>query len=211
MVGKSKKSKAASLDPAKAIKPEEKIKVAKQMLLDMKEKLLAEGLGKCLPEHLARPFDIGDEGDRADIERTHEFSILISARDKEKLAAIEETLEKIREGTYGMCEDCGDKIGWERLKAMPLAKLCVTCQSHLEKETAHQKFAEEGMENQPLIDEAEGRKRIDEAKQQSRFRRFSSGANFLHKIMEPAYIEGGSDRTKLARACHPSRPPFFKE
>ena len=38
---------------------------------------------------------------------------------------------------------------------MPLAKLCVTCQSRLEKETPHQKFAEEGMRSQPLIGEAE--------------------------------------------------------
>jgi DnaK suppressor protein len=122
------------------------------------KKVLAEGLGKSLPEDLARPFDIGDEGDHADTERTHEFSILISARDKEKLAAIEEALEKIREGAYGVCEGCGDEIGWGRLKAMPLAKLCVTCQSHLEKERAHQKFAEEGMRDQPLIGEAEGKK-----------------------------------------------------
>jgi RNA polymerase-binding transcription factor len=156
MVGKSKKSKSSSLVPAKTIKPEVKIEAARKMLLDMKEKLLAEGLGKCLPEDLARPFDIGDEGDRADTERTDEVSILISARDKEKLVAIEEALEKIREGTYGVCEDCGDEIGSGRLKAMPLAKLCVTCQSRLEKETAHQKFAEEGMRNQPLMGEAEG-------------------------------------------------------
>ena len=157
MVGKSKKSKSGSLHPAKKIKPEEKIKAARKMLLDMKQKLLAGGLGKTLPEDLARPFDIGDEGDHADSERTHEVSILLSARDKEKLGAIEEALETIGEGTYGVCEDCGDEIGWGRLKAMPLAKLCVTCQSHMEKETAHQKFAEEGMRNQPLIGEAEGK------------------------------------------------------
>ena len=157
MVGKSKKSKSGSLDPAKTIKPEEKIKAATKMLLDMKEKLLAGGLGKSLPEDLARPFDIGDEGDHADSERTHEVSILLSARDKEKLGAIEEALEKIREGAYGGCEDFGDEIGWGRLKAMPLARLCVTCQSRLEKETAHQKFAEEEMRNQPLIGEAEGK------------------------------------------------------
>jgi DnaK suppressor protein len=156
MVGKSKKLKSGPLDPAKTIKPEEKIESARKMLLDMKEKLLAEGLGKCLPEDLARPFDIGDEGDRADTDRTHEVSILISARDKEKLVAIEEALEKIRERTYGVCQDCGDEIGWGRLKAIPLAKLCVTCQSRLEKETAHQKFAEEGMRNQTLIGEMEG-------------------------------------------------------
>ena len=157
MAGKSKKSKSGSMDPAQTIKPEEKIKAARKMLLDMKEKLLAEGRGKSLPEDLARPSDIGDEGDRANTERTHEFSILLSARDKEKLWAIEEALEKIREGTYGVCEDCADEIGWGRLKAMPLAKLCVTCQSRREKETAHEKFTEEEMRNRSLIGEAEGK------------------------------------------------------
>ncbi len=53
-VGKSKKSKSGSLDPAKTIKSEEKIKATRKMLLDMKEKLPAEGDGKSLPEDLAR-------------------------------------------------------------------------------------------------------------------------------------------------------------
>jgi len=155
MAEKIKKSKAGSVKPAAKIKPEEKIKVARKTLLEMKEKLLAEGFGKSLPEDLARPFDIGDEGDRADIERTHEVSILLSVRDKEKLQAIDEALEKLREGTYGVCEECGDEIGGGRLKVMPLAKSCVTCQSRLEKETAHQKFAK-GKFDQSLIGEAEG-------------------------------------------------------
>lgn len=158
MAEKSKKSKSGSLNQAKTIKPEKKITTAKETLLDMKEKLLAEGLGKSLPEDLARPFDIGDEGDRADTERTHEVSILLSVRDKEKLQAIEESLEKLREGTYGMCEECGDEIGPRRLKAMPLAKLCVPCQSRLEKEQAHQTFAEEKLD-QSLINEGAGDER----------------------------------------------------
>ena len=64
MADKSKKSKAGLVKPAANMKPEEKITVARKALLEMKEKLLAEGLGKSLPEDLARPFDIGDEGDR---------------------------------------------------------------------------------------------------------------------------------------------------
>ena len=155
MAEKSKKSKSGSLKPAKIIDPKEKVRVSRKTLLDMKEKLVAEGLGKSLPEDLVRPFDIGDEADRADTERTHEVSILLSARDKEKLLAIDEALEKIREGTYWVCEECGEEIGGGRLKVMPLAKSCVTCQSRLEKETAHQKFAE-GKLDQSLIGEAEG-------------------------------------------------------
>jgi DnaK suppressor protein len=153
MTEKNQKSKSGSLHPAKTTNPAEKIRAARKTLLDMKERLLAEGLGRSLPEDLVRPFDIGDEGDRADAERTHEVSILISARDKEKLLAIEGALEKIREGTYGVCEDCGDEIGSGRLEAMPLAKLCVTCQSRTEKEIAHQRFSEERLSNRPLISE----------------------------------------------------------
>jgi DnaK suppressor protein len=153
MAEKSKKSKSGSLNPAKTTRPEEKVMAARKTILEMKGKLVAEGLGKSLPEDLVRSFDIGDEGDRADNERTHEVSILISSRDKEKLHAIEEALEKIREGTYGVCEECGDEIGSGRLKAMPLAKLCVTCQSRIERETEHQKFAREEMGQGELISE----------------------------------------------------------
>ncbi len=143
MAEKRKKSKRGSLKLAKGLKPEEIIKAAKKTLFDMREKLLAEVFGKSLPEDLTRPFDIGDEGDRADSERTHEVSILLSSREKEKILAIDAALEKIQEGTYGECEECGESIGTGRLKAMPLTKLCISCQSRFEKEQAHQKFPEE--------------------------------------------------------------------
>jgi DnaK suppressor protein len=155
MAKEIKKSKAGSLNPTKKINPEDRIGVARKTLLDMREKLVGEGLGKSLPEDLIRPFDIGDEGHRADTDRAHEVSILLSRRDKEKFLAIDEALDKIQDGTYGECEECGDEIGTGRLKAMPLAKLCVSCQSKLEKEQAHQKFAEEGL-SQPRIIEGEG-------------------------------------------------------
>jgi len=155
MAEKIKKSKPGPLNPAKKTNPEAKITAARKTLFDMREKLPQEGLGKSLPKNLARPFDIGDEGDRADAERTYEVSILLSARDKEKVLAIDEALEKLDEGTYGVCGECGDEIGAGRLKAMPLAKLCIPCQSTLEKEQAHHKFGEERLD-QPLVNKVEG-------------------------------------------------------
>ena len=146
MAEKNKKPKPGVVKTKKTTRPENKIMAARKRLLEMREKLLGEGLGKSLPEDLARPFDIGDEGDRADTERTHEVSILLSVRDKEKLLAIDEALERLDEGTFGVCEECGDEIGAARLKAMPLAKSCVSCQSKLEKEQAHQRFAEESLD-----------------------------------------------------------------
>jgi DnaK suppressor protein len=155
MAEKIKKSRHVSLNPAKAMTPEDKIMAARKRLLDMREELVGEGLGRSLPEDLARPFDIGDEGDRADSERTHEVSVLLSVRDKEKVLAIDEALERLDEGTSGVCEECGEEIGAGRLKAMPLAKLCIPCQSTLEKEQAHQKFVEERL-GQPLASQVGG-------------------------------------------------------
>ncbi len=154
MAEKVKKSKISFLSPAKTVKSEERIMAARKTLWDMKEKLVAEGLGKSLPDDLVRSFDIGDEGDRADHESANDVNILLSARDKEKLLAIEEAQEKIQEGTYGVCEKCGDEIGSGRMRVMPLAKLCVNCQSRFEKEITHQKFAE-GKLDQALISEGE--------------------------------------------------------
>ena len=113
------------------------------MLLEMREKLLADISENIIPETLIASTEIGDLIDQAGDERDRELSLLLSGRDKEKLAAIDEALEKLEEGTYGICEECGDKIGPGRLKVMPLARLCVNCQSKMEKEISLLKRADE--------------------------------------------------------------------
>lgn len=46
-----------------------------------------------------------------------------------RLKAINEALEKIKKGTYGLCEKCGQAIPLERLKVIPEAKTCLKCQN----------------------------------------------------------------------------------
>ena len=99
----------------------------------MKKALSAEVLEKPLPESLAIAEGRGDEADQAGEERSRELSLLLKTRNKQKLQALEEAWEKVEKGTYGICEECKDPIGAGRLKAMPLATLCITCQSKLEK------------------------------------------------------------------------------
>ena len=43
------------------------------------------------------------------------------------LADVERALEKLRDGTYGTCDSCGEPIGDERLEAIPWATLCISC------------------------------------------------------------------------------------
>jgi len=117
----------------------------RKTLLDMREKLLAGISENPIPEALATQSDIGDIIDQAGDERDRELSLLLSVRDKEKLLAINEALEKLKEGTYGICEECGERIGSGRLKVMPLAKYDVSCQAKLEKEMRLQRREEEDL------------------------------------------------------------------
>jgi DnaK suppressor protein len=48
------------------------------------------------------------------------------------LDQVEDALERFEEGTYGLCEQCGGEIDPARLKALPYATLCLSCQQHRE-------------------------------------------------------------------------------
>jgi RNA polymerase-binding transcription factor DksA len=50
-----------------------------------------------------------------------------AARAQEALADIKHALERLEDGTYGWCEGCGVSIPFERLEAIPSARLCVAC------------------------------------------------------------------------------------
>jgi RNA polymerase-binding protein DksA len=64
-------------------------------------------------------------------ERDHELTVLNSERDK--LHQIDRALARIDDGTYGVCESCGEPIGKMRLMAFPRATLCMTCKQREER------------------------------------------------------------------------------
>ncbi|MBD3379340.1 MAG: hypothetical protein GF408_02640 [Candidatus Omnitrophica bacterium] len=51
-----------------------------------------------------------------------------------EIREVEEALQRIGDGSYGRCLDCGEEIKIERLKALPYAKYCVKCKEEREKE-----------------------------------------------------------------------------
>ncbi|MBI4804401.1 MAG: TraR/DksA C4-type zinc finger protein [Desulfovibrio sp.] len=73
-----------------------------------------------------------DIADRASMESDRNFALLMRERDRQTLARIREALSRIESGEYGECEECGDEIAIARLKAQPMAALCVHCQSRRE-------------------------------------------------------------------------------
>ena len=50
-----------------------------------------------------------------------------------QLAIIKHALAKFADGSYGLCDNCGEAIGLSRLNARPEARLCIDCQTRLEK------------------------------------------------------------------------------
>ena len=59
---------------------------------------------------------------------SREIGLAMMTEDGRKLAQVQEALERLSSGTYGVCTDCGKNIAGARLKAIPYAKLCVDCQ-----------------------------------------------------------------------------------
>jgi len=49
------------------------------------------------------------------------------------LNLVQHALARLAEGDYGLCENCGEEIGYSRLNARPEARLCIACQTRLEK------------------------------------------------------------------------------
>ena len=74
--------------------------------------------------------DQADAGTKT-FEREHEMSLANNSRDM--LAQAERALQRIDNGTYGICESCGNPIGKLRLQAFPRATLCMTCKQREER------------------------------------------------------------------------------
>ncbi len=70
----------------------------------------------------------GDEIDLATGEISRELDAKISMRQHRQIKEIEEALERLKLGEYGMCEECGDPIPEQRLRLYPAARYCVRCQ-----------------------------------------------------------------------------------
>jgi DnaK suppressor protein len=110
------------------------LKNARERLLEMKRQILRE-INEDLRHGREGAKDDGmDTYDLASEERDREINFILSDREREKLQSVEEALERIDEGSYGICESCELEIAAGRLEAMPFTRLCVSCQAEREKE-----------------------------------------------------------------------------
>jgi DnaK suppressor protein len=111
----------------------------REQLLEMKAKLLAEIDSTLRAEREGNKDEGMDTYDLASEERDREINSILSDRDRVKLKQIDDALERMDEGTYGVCESCGLEIAEERLEAMPFSRLCRDCQQDEEREAKSQR------------------------------------------------------------------------
>ncbi len=131
-------------DPEKEKKQRrEFLKQASERLGEMKRSLMREMQGRVKGETEGVKDEGRDTYDLASDERDREINFILNDREREKLVAIDEALERIKEKSYGICESCEGEIHLGRLKVLPFTRLCVKCQEENEKESKRQKSLDE--------------------------------------------------------------------
>jgi len=106
----------------------ERIEYFKELLTKRLESLLAEA-EKMIEDMSDEEESFPDPTDRASLESDRNFLLRIRDRERKLIVKIKEALDRIENGTFGICEACGEEISEERLKARPVTTLCIDCKT----------------------------------------------------------------------------------
>jgi DnaK suppressor protein len=111
----------------------------KDAVMEMREILMIrrDALRKALAGDLSTLRELqssGDVIDQALDSAQNELNSQLAEVESRELACIENALERMRGGQYGVCEGCANKIPFARLSALPYATLCIECQREAERD-----------------------------------------------------------------------------
>jgi len=126
--------------------PEVKIKEFQRILEAKKKELLAGGSDReeILIENAAEDFD------RLQQQLNREVAIRNLDRESKLLKEVQAALNRIEEGTFGVCLRCEEDIPEKRLRALPWAAFCVPCQEAIDRLRAAGEAVDEGGESSEL-------------------------------------------------------------
>ena len=135
MVKKPVVKETSKSQPKKTVKlnsREKKLQDIRKKLITQKKELLVgaiEALNE-LPGQTIFP----DLGDQATAEIDRNFMLRLKGRERKLLKKIEEAIERIDQGIFGMCDKCGLEINIKRLEARPVTTMCIECKTLQEEE-----------------------------------------------------------------------------
>jgi DnaK suppressor protein len=109
----------------------EQIEYFKKLLIAWRDELLSQANGAV--SHLTNDEDSSpDPIDQATFEQGRSYVIRFRDRESRLIRKINDALERIENGFYGICEQCEEEIGIGRLHARPVAALCISCKTRME-------------------------------------------------------------------------------
>ncbi len=106
----------------------------KELFLDMKKNYDWESNWE---EVHALKAASGDDADRAWDNKNRELILKIKSREKKFIIKVDRSLERIENGSFGLCLECDDDIDLQRLYARPTADLCINCKEEQENKEGH--------------------------------------------------------------------------
>ena len=95
---------------------------------------LMRAAGMTVSEMTDEKANFPDPTDRASLESDRNFELRIRDRERKLIMKIKETISRLDEGDFGVCESCGEHIGEARLKARPVTTLCIDCKTEQERQ-----------------------------------------------------------------------------
>jgi DnaK suppressor protein len=125
--------------------------------LDYFRKKLADEINQLVLNEAAKMVSVLDYSevhpdilDRAVHEGQSAFAFRIRERERFLIRKIKDALRRIEEGTYGLCEECGEDIPIARLKARPVTNYCLDCKTRMESQERSLESGGMGAINKPV-------------------------------------------------------------
>ena len=109
-------------------------------MLEGRLRVLLEEAGKTVNGMGDRKEDFPDPTDRASFESDRNCLLRIKDRERKLILKIKEALDRIENGTFGMCEDCGRPISEKRLMARPVTTHCIECKTEDEQDERQERM-----------------------------------------------------------------------
>lgn len=108
----------------------------KRLLMEEKQRIFNNSQNARKNEISLSADDLPDETDLASSEISQNLVFKLRERERRLLSLIDDALQRMEDGTFGVCSDCEEPIEPKRLEARPMSVLCVSCkekQEHKEK------------------------------------------------------------------------------
>jgi len=109
------------------------LKKFKSLLTDKRDEIVKKAKQTLEEDMTLDANDLPDEMDLASSEYLQSFTFRLRGREKVFLDKIEKALRKIEDGSFGVCEECGEEISIKRLEARPETTLCIRCKEDQER------------------------------------------------------------------------------